>query len=520
MKRNKVFILLLMALPTLVMTSCLKDQEDTFDKASSLRMQDYLDKARATILDAQYGWVFEYYPESEQLYGGFTYTLEFDSKMVKVRSELSDDAESSYYSMKSDMGPVLSFDTYNEQMHFFATPNAQRYQGYKGDFEFVIDSIGQDVIKVHGKRVHGKKELPQNTMYLRKLTMPAEDYMNKVKAQAENFFLATANGSVQSKYDIDDRQATFSVNGQEITRAYTFTDGGIRLYSPITVNGKQVSNFAYNDASLQLNCLDEGATDIQLKGDVVKDYLLRVLGLSSTTLALGDAEAVNRKLATHHDIYTFETTADWLTIGTEGQYIVMTVKENASGHMRSGTLYYTRNGVKDSITVAQCEFDKDIAGVYQLRSLVDEKVSIPAVFRQNSKGGYEFGLTVQGQELIIPVTYDAGSAHFHFECAKFWGKGDFTIVRSGVEYTGTYYAYPIFLYGNGAYWTAYAGGYYYNGDIEYDPELDATVAVLYGKRSSTYNFESLAICAFNQESIEATTFAGYIDEIDYPYFIK
>ena len=181
MKRNKVFILLLMALPTLVMTSCLKDQEDTFDKASSLRMQDYLDKARATILDAQYGWVFEYYPESEQLYGGFTYTLEFDSKMVKVRSELSDDAESSYYSMKSDMGPVLSFDTYNEQMHFFATPNAQRYQGYKGDFEFVIDSIGQDVIKVHGKRVHGKKELPQNTMYLRKLTMPAEDYMNKVK---------------------------------------------------------------------------------------------------------------------------------------------------------------------------------------------------------------------------------------------------------------------------------------------------------------------------------------------------
>ncbi|MBR1505690.1 MAG: DUF4302 domain-containing protein [Prevotella sp.] len=527
MKKNKIFIFLLMALPALMLTSCLKDQEDIFDKASSLRMDDYMAQVRETLASAPYGWAFDYYPETEQLYGGYTYALVFDTKQVTVYAEdwINEDTgvngpETSYYSLRNDMGPVLSFDTYNTLMHYFATPSSGAYQGLQGDFEFVVDSVGTDVIKLHGKKVHGKSELPQNTMYLRKLTQPAATYMAKVNEQANRFFLDNAQGAVNTVFDIDYRQATFNINGEEVTRAYTFTDRGIRLYSPVNVNGTYVADFNYDDNTMKLTSTE--APNLSLQGDVVDDYLLRVLGLSSTTLALGDDEAVNKKEAYHHNLYTFETTADWLTITTEGNNIVMTVQENASGHMRSGTLTYTRaDGRQGQITVAQVEFDKDIAGTYQLKSGNNPETSYPAVFRKNEYGGYEFGVTIQDQEVVIPVTYDANSAQFRFGSALFWGEGDFKPMSGGVVGAGAerhLFVYPIFFYGNG-YWTAYNTGTYYYGDIVYDEEVGATVAELYG-RYNNYDLEALAICGFVQKTCAADTWGGYLDQVYYPYFIK
>lgn len=524
MKKNKIFIFLLMALPVLTLTSCLKDQEDTFEKASSLRMDEYLETARQALISAPYGWAFEYYPESEQLYGGYTYALVFDSKQVTVYSEdwLTAEVgatgpETSYYSLRSDMGPVLSFDTYNAQIHYFSTPSSLAYQGYRGDFEFVIDSIGADIIKLHGKRVHGKSDLPQNTMYLRKLTEPAANYMAKVNDQASRFFLAGAQGSVPCEFDIDLRQATFNVNGTSVNRAYAFTDHGIRLYSPVNVNGVNISDFRYDDTTMQLTSSE--ASNLTLQGDVVDDYLLRVLGLTSTTLALGDDEAVTKKQAYHHDLYTFTTTADWLTIATEGNQIVMTVQENASGHMRSGVLTFTRaDGRSGQITVAQVEFDKDIAGTYQLKSLSDETISYPAVFQKNAAGGYEFLLTVQEQQLTIPVVYNVTSAQIRIESATYWGNGDFTLMNNT---QGNFHAYSAFTYSNGQYWTAYNAGAYYYGDIEYNEEVDATVAVLYGKyNNNRYDLDGILLTGYTQKLCSADTRAGYIMEVPAPYFIK
>ena len=87
MKKNKLFIFLMLALPAMLLQSCLKDQEDTFDKSSSLRSQEYMENAKKTLVGSQYGWVFEYYPESNQIYGGYTYTLKFSDEKVTVMAE-------------------------------------------------------------------------------------------------------------------------------------------------------------------------------------------------------------------------------------------------------------------------------------------------------------------------------------------------------------------------------------------------------------------------------------------------
>ena len=513
MKTRKIFIFLMLALPAMLLQSCLKDQEDTFDKSSAVRSQEYMQNAKNVLTGSQYGWVFEYYPESNQTFGGYTYTLKFENEKVTVMAEqdLSDDNKSvtTYYSIKNDFGPVLSFDTYNELIHFFSTPSKSMYQGYQGDFEFVLDSIGTDIIKVHGKR-------SQNVMYLYKLTEPAETYLEKLNKMSGSFFIDSSQGSIGSnEFDLDYRQVKFTASGTSQTRAYNYTDKGIRLYEPIVINGKKLSNFAYDDDTMTLSCLDADATDVKMNGKLISDYILRQFGLTGTTLAYGDEKMVTTYHAKHHNQYKFETTADWLKLTTEGEYVTITVDENNEGHMRSAKLKYTYDGVTQELTIAQCDFDKDIAGEYKLCGYTSEGgseiSSYKAVFGKNAKGGYEIKLTVSGQELTIPVTYNTKAARITFGSAVSWGKLELT--------SGVVYIYPIFGFSTNS-WTAYNTGYNYNADINYDEAKGLTRGILYGNYSTKYAFKALYICAFTQESCASANWYGYVAQLYSPWLEK
>ena len=50
MKASKIFIALLLALPAIGLQSCLKDQEDVFDKSYSERMAEFLQQAQEILL--------------------------------------------------------------------------------------------------------------------------------------------------------------------------------------------------------------------------------------------------------------------------------------------------------------------------------------------------------------------------------------------------------------------------------------------------------------------------------------
>ena len=119
MKASKIFIALLLALPAIGLQSCLKDQEDVFDKSYSERMAEFLQQAQDTLVKAPYGWALDYYPESNQSYGGVAYTIRFtrDNAIVRYENNPDDGEVKSLYSMKDDSGPVLSFDTYNTFLH-------------------------------------------------------------------------------------------------------------------------------------------------------------------------------------------------------------------------------------------------------------------------------------------------------------------------------------------------------------------------------------------------------------------
>ena len=73
MKLNKTLLYVLMVLPTLLLQSCLKDQEDVFDTPSSIRMQEVLDNAKKVLTSPKEGWAFDYDPDRNLSYGGYAY---------------------------------------------------------------------------------------------------------------------------------------------------------------------------------------------------------------------------------------------------------------------------------------------------------------------------------------------------------------------------------------------------------------------------------------------------------------
>ena len=260
-KTRNIILFMLMALPTVLLTSCLKDQDDLFDKSASARVTDYLANAKRVLTSSENGWVLNYVPDREHSYGGYTFTLKFDSAQVSVYSEIAAEPMTpvtSYYTLDNENGPVLSFDTYNENMHFFATPHgssgAGGYEAYDGDFLFIIQEISADenTIKLKGGR-------SGNVMYMHRLTGDTpESYIHKIDSVRsamvyKNFELhfGTDTVSVRFARGVQNAGGNFTFNYKEngadqtTTVPVAFTLDGIQFMDTVNVLGHTITGMRY-----------------------------------------------------------------------------------------------------------------------------------------------------------------------------------------------------------------------------------------------------------------------------------
>lgn len=282
MKINKYIAYLLIALPALLLQSCLKDDDDVFDKPASTRMQEYLASTRSTLRSSEYGWVFNMYPGKNQEYGGCAITCKFDSLTVEAQSELAamfgapiSTTVESYYKMTTDDGPVLTFDTYNAFLHVFSTPSSGAYEGMNGDFEFVIDSIGTDSIKVHSKQTG-------NVQYLVRLKESADDYLAKLSDIQESFLCGGIDGTVGGKHlygeiDMNNLQLTY-YDYDDMTNtikqvAFVFTDKGISFYEPISFGGETIRELAYDAATNSFSYISAAGEKSVVNGFLPEGYV-------------------------------------------------------------------------------------------------------------------------------------------------------------------------------------------------------------------------------------------------------
>ena len=515
MKTNKILLYTLLALPALLMQSCLKDQEDIFDKPASQRMSEYLQGAQEALVSAPYGWSFDYYPEGNQSYGGFTYTIGFsnDADTVRFENNPDDGQLVSLYKMKTDDGPVLSFDTYNSFLHKYATPTDGKYQAEKGDFEFVIDSVGSDIIKVHGKKTG-------NTLYLRKLTEPAAQYMQKVVDMGDSFFPSEADLTIGGKpyqlvfTDLTNRQADIYDNGTYLTTpAYNFTDKGLRLYQPLSLNGVTVQDIAYDDDKLTLT-----ADGVETSKFLISPYVVAQMIGNIGAPAVGTTKTFN---VSHLDQLDITTTASWVHITKNGNKLTIKVDANPDkSKARITTVKIVNKNSSDlvtSITVSQFELDA-LLGDWNL-SMLAYDASNGAIGKVKVNASLNYDTNANGeQQLYLTVNASSGT----YSIPAIYLKAYNALLLQSNQLVGTYGNYYLgnfFLFGGGNYWTAGQPNFYDMVTFNVDEAGNITTTLNGELLLNSSNgledvgeaVEEIFIGAFSSSDLTSDSYAGWFD---------
>ena len=417
MKANKLFIYLLLALPALFLQSCQTEEENVFDKSYSERMDEFLHKAQETLVASQYGWALDYYPKSNQSYGGVAYTIKFtrDNAIVRYENNPDDGEVKSLYKMKEDDGPVLSFDTYNTFLHTYATPKSGEYRGKEGDFEFVIDSIGADRVKIHGKR-------SLNTMYLHKLSGEASEYMEKVTELTNLFVFSDVALNIGGKpyrlvvTDKNNRQLAIYDGDKVVAEsAYAFTDKGIRLYEPITLNGVQLY-----DLTLDAETAKFSGTGVEsTASNVDVNLIANMIGAINAS----NGEKTITKTIPYLSKLNISCDASWVQLSKEGNKLIIKVEANPVATNARGAKLKISNGTAEA-QVQILQFDLSaLMGTYELTmtSYVSEKKGFfentrTARLRYAGSGANrKFYLNVHsdyGSDYVFPLTYVASANAF------------------------------------------------------------------------------------------------------------
>ena len=284
-------ILSIVGLLTLSLQSCFFSEDDIFEESSNQRIESALSEYQTLLTGASNGWKLEYYPGGENHdIGGVVLLLHFEGENVTIMSDKSvkgmDDPDSirageqvtSKFSLLADQSTVLSFSTYNSLIHYWSEPKGVLdADGYEGDFEFVITAATQNDITLKGKK-NGA------VMHMIRIADNADwntyiSNCNLIRNESAEYatLVGFRNGStvIPSAYSqenvitFSETDANGKINKRKVSFAYT--DKGIRLYAPTTVNGITCDEFIWNNADKSFISTEDA--NIQLKYVQPTDYI-------------------------------------------------------------------------------------------------------------------------------------------------------------------------------------------------------------------------------------------------------
>ena len=304
---KRLSYILLFAL-SLLATSCLIEEKEVFDKTPAERMDAFLAEYKALLESSENGWLFEYYPQKDQSYGGYNYILKFKDGYVTAWLEGATNEETSTYKMTPDDGPVLSFDTYNANLHYFAEASPSQYQGLQGDYEYNILGKSAD-----GSEIYVKGRKSGNVLTMRKFegTDPVA-YFTACNDIYESFAAAkydmTVDATPTISCSMSNMRLSFTVETKPATElapaevasysvAYCYTATGVRFYQPIEVNGVTYSGLLYQDGAL----VSEDGKLVIVKGKLVIEDIIGTYSYTAISLASGSKVSGNMVLELSDD---------------------------------------------------------------------------------------------------------------------------------------------------------------------------------------------------------------------------
>ena len=264
-------VMLGMALFTLhcsLFTSCVEGTDNVFDDSSAIRLQKSVASYSQLLKDNTQGWSMDFYP-GDLTDGGIAYTARFTDSEVTLSceqaidySELVNKSEYKYnagdevtsgYTVKSESSVILSFDTFNALIHYWAQPFKLDADGYGGDYEFTFLSACADSVVLRGKK-YG------NLLRLYPLTVTPAEYVSKAAIMRSKLSTIPRKRIVVDgqTYNIDfaNSHLRYFVGDNTYSVPFAFTADGLRFYQPVTIAGVTARELKYDDATNELRAAD------------------------------------------------------------------------------------------------------------------------------------------------------------------------------------------------------------------------------------------------------------------------
>ncbi|WP_162946285.1 DUF4302 domain-containing protein [Chitinophaga barathri] len=284
---KRVLSYLLLAL--LAFSSCRKDNNDSvFSGTTDERINKVLGDYQAALAGAQYGWNARLETAAGSVYN-FHFSFN-DANRVLMYGDIdtltASERKESSYRLKALQQPALLFDTYS-YIHILADPdggvNGGEYgEGLHSDFEFSLDSLAADSIKLTG-RFKGSK------MVLKRASQ--QDLQMWQNGQWKNVLLFEDLGSRILNYfkrlNYGGTQYEIQVNGVERTVTFTWKDAGgaahqhttgyivngtgIQLTTPLVDGANTISsfsNFSWNTGTSSFTMNVNGTTPSAIVGAI------------------------------------------------------------------------------------------------------------------------------------------------------------------------------------------------------------------------------------------------------------
>ena len=155
----KAKYLVIIGLLAATFAACSRDEESLFDKPAAIRAQEAIDNAFDVLTSAENGWEMAYFPNLEASAKGYNMVLKFSKNgnvsvtaknSATTNNKIMTDTASTW-AVKSDYGPILTFDTYNDVFHAFSDPK-ENGAGLLGDYEFLILKATPELVLLKGKK--------------------------------------------------------------------------------------------------------------------------------------------------------------------------------------------------------------------------------------------------------------------------------------------------------------------------------------------------------------------------------
>ena len=185
----KAKYLVIIGLLAATFAACSRDEESLFEKPAAIRAQEAIENAFNVLTAPANGWEMAYFPNLETSAKGYNMVVKFKKNgNVSVTAKngtttmnkiVTDTA--STWAVKSDYGPILTFDTYNDVFHAFSDPGNDG-AGLLGDYEFLILKATPELVLLKGK-----KHSAYTVMRPMKNTDLAAYYAASEKMQADLF---------------------------------------------------------------------------------------------------------------------------------------------------------------------------------------------------------------------------------------------------------------------------------------------------------------------------------------------